>query len=140
MRKFWLNLSFFIAFLMIFMVCFANFLTPFDPNKIDLTAKFEPASLTHLLGTDHLGRDVFSRLMVATATSLGSAFATIFLILFLGVIIGGTAGFMGGRTDQALMRVCDVFFSVPTIVLALFLVGVLGTGLINVIIAITATH
>lgn len=140
MKKIWLNFAFFTAFTMIFIMFFAPLLVLFDPNEINLDAKFAPAGLSHFLGTDHLGRDVFSRLLVATGTSLGSAFATIFLILFLGILVGGTAGFAGGRTDQILMRVCDVFFSVPTVILALFLVGVLGTGLFNVIIAIAASH
>lgn len=67
---------------MIFIMLFAPLIAPFDPNEIDLAAKFEPASLSHFLGTDRLGRDVFSRLLSATSISLGSAFATIFLILF----------------------------------------------------------
>ncbi|MDO5045920.1 nickel ABC transporter permease subunit NikC [Campylobacter sp.] len=140
MRKLSLYMAFFIAFVLVFTGIFAPFITPYDPNEIDLLAKFEPASLTHLLGTDHLGRDEFSRLIYATSVSLNSAFATLFIIISLGVIIGGTAGFTGGRTDQILMRICDVFFSIPTVILALFLVGILGTGLINVIIAIAVSH
>ena len=132
--------AFIIAALAIFTAIFAYAIVPYDPNEIDLLAKFEPASLDHLLGTDHLGRDEFSRLLTAASISLNSAFATLFLILFLGILIGGAAGFAGGRTDQILMRVCDVFFSVPTVILALFFVGILGTGLINVVIAITVSH
>ncbi|WP_432758828.1 nickel ABC transporter permease subunit NikC, partial [Escherichia coli] len=92
------------------------------------------------LGTDHLGRDIFSRLMAATRVSLGSVMACLLLVLTLGLVIGGSAGLIGGRVDQATMRVADMFMTFPTSILSFFMVGVLGTGLTNVIIAIALSH
>lgn len=130
----------FLALCVIFLMFFGSSLAPHDPNLINLSLKFAPISSKHLLGCDHLGRDEFSRLISATSLSLQSAFFTLILILTLGIIIGGFSGFMGGKIDQALMRICDIFLSFPTVVLALFLVGILGSGLTNVIIAIALTH
>ncbi|MFC2491995.1 MAG: nickel ABC transporter permease subunit NikC [Campylobacter curvus] len=140
MRGLVLKLAFVVAALMVIFCVLAPVIAPYDPETIDLSAKFMPVCSEHILGTDHLGRDVFSRLLYGSSVSLGSTFATLGLILLIGVLVGAISGFAGGRVDQVLMRICDVFFSVPTIVLALFLVGVLGTGLINVIIAIAVSH
>jgi nickel transport system permease protein len=119
---------------------FAPLLAPYDPNLVDLSVKLQNPSLTHWLGTDHLGRDVASRLLYGTRMSLGSVVLCIALILAIAVPIGGAAGYLGGRVDQSLMRFCDGMMTFPTVVLALFLIGVLGTGLTNVIIAIAISH
>ncbi|MDQ8726975.1 nickel ABC transporter permease subunit NikC [Bradyrhizobium sp. LHD-71] len=116
------------------------YLTPFDPNQVELKSRLLPPSSLHWLGTDHLGRDMLARLIVGARISLGSVCLTLSLILVLGVAIGGTAGLIGGRTDQLMMRFTDLFLTVPTVVLSLFMIGVLGTGLINVIIAIALSH
>ncbi|MDP9835300.1 nickel transport system permease protein [Neorhizobium huautlense] len=115
-------------------------ITPYHPDEVDLVRRLQPPGLAHWLGTDHLGRDIFSRLIVGVQVSLGSVAMTLALILALGIVIGGTAGFLGGRADQLIMRVTDVFLTFPTLVLALFMVGVLGTGLVNVILAIALSH
>jgi nickel transport system permease protein len=131
----------FISLLLLMVVAvFASWLSPYDPNAIDLTQRLQGVSSVHLLGTDHLGRDMFSRLVTATSVSLGAVFVTLTLMLIIGVGLGGLAGFVGGRTDQVIMRTCDVFMTFPTVVLALFMVAILGTGLVNVIIAIAVTH
>ncbi len=115
-------------------------IAPHDPDGTDLMARLQGPSLSHWLGTDHLGRDVLSRLIHATALSLGAVAATLSLVLALGLLVGGTAGYLGGRVDALLMRLCDVFLTIPTFVLSLFMVGVLGTGLANVILAIALSH
>ena len=97
---------------------------PYDPQAIDLPSRLLSPDAQHWLGTDHLGRDIFSRLMAATRVS----------------VIGGSAGLIGGRVDQATMRVADMFMTFPTSILSFFMVGVLGTGLTNVIIAIALSH
>ena len=97
---------------------------PYDPQAIDLPSRLLSPDAQHWLGTDHLGRDIFSRLMAATRVSLGSVMA----------------GLIGGRVDQATMRVADMFMTFPTSILSFFMVGVLGTGLTNVIIAIALSH
>ncbi|MDA0148468.1 nickel ABC transporter permease subunit NikC [Vibrio sp. LaRot3] len=133
-------LGFIVLALLLFIAISAPWLAPYDPNAIDLTQRLQGMSTEHLLGTDHLGRDTFSRLITATSVSLGAVFATLALMLVIGVGLGGLAGFVGGRTDQVIMRTCDVFMTFPTVVLALFMVAILGTGLVNVIIAIAVTH
>ncbi len=115
-------------------------LAPYDPTLVDLNERLLPVSTSHWLGTDHLGRDVLSRLIVGTRLSLGSVVLTLGLVLVLGVVIGGLAGFVGGRVDMLLMRLCDMFLTFPTLVLAFFLIALLGTGLGNVIIAIALSH
>jgi nickel transport system permease protein len=119
---------------------FAPWLAPYDPNLISLSAKLQGSSPAHWLGTDHLGRDILSRLLYGTRMSLGSVVLCIALVMAIAVPIGGAAGLIGGRVDQALMRFCDAMMTFPTVVLALFLIGVLGTGLTNVVIAIAISH
>lgn len=126
--------------LIILSALFAPFIAPYSPYEVDLTNKFAPVTSSHILGTDHLGRDVFSRIIYGTRMSLISILATILLVLLLSLIVGSIAGFRGGLFDSILMRICDVFLTFPTFILALFFIGVLGVGLVNVIIAIALTH
>lgn len=113
---------------------------PYDPQAIDLPSRLLSPDGQHWLGTDHLGRDIFSRLLAATRVSLGAVMACLLLVLALGLLVGGSAGLMGGRVDQLIMRVADMFMTFPTSILSFFMVGVLGTGLSNVIIAIALSH
>ncbi|WED21703.1 nickel ABC transporter permease subunit NikC [Vibrio sp. JC009] len=126
--------------LLLSVALFGPWLSPYDPNAIDLSQRLLGMNSEHWLGTDHLGRDLLSRLITATSVSLGAVFATLLLMLTIGVGLGGLAGFAGGRVDQIIMRTCDVFMTFPTVVLALFMVALLGTGLVNVVIAIAITH
>lgn len=118
----------------------APLVAPYDPNAVDLTQRLQGPSLAHWLGTDHLGRDELSRLIYGTRVSLGSVALCIVLIMALAIAVGGASGYLGGRVDQAVMRFCDIFLAFPTVVLALFLIGILGTGMVNVIIAIALSH
>ena len=126
--------------MLLLMALLGPWLSPYDPTLVNLDDRLLPASSAHWLGTDHLGRDVLSRLIVGTRLSLGSVVLTLGLVLFLGVVIGGMAGVIGGKLDMFLMRLCDMFLTFPTLVLAFFLIAVLGTGLTNVIIAIALSH
>lgn len=119
---------------------FAPLIAPYSPYEIDLSNRFAPISQSHILGTDHLGRDVFSRLIYGSRMSLISVLAIMVIILLISLIIGCAAGFQGGKIDNVLMRISDVMLTFPTFILALFFIGVLGVGLINVIIAIAFTH
>ena len=126
--------------LLLLMALLGPWLSSYDPTLVNLDDRLLPASSAHWLGTDHLGRDVLSRLIVGTRLSLGSVVLTLGLVLILGVVIGGIAGVIGGKLDMFLMRLCDMFLTFPTLVLAFFLIAVLGTGLTNVIIAIALSH
>ncbi|WP_207457917.1 nickel ABC transporter permease subunit NikC [Azospirillum sp. SYSU D00513] len=128
------------ALLLAGLMLFGPWLAPYDPTEVALDLKLMGPSLAHPLGTDHLGRDVLSRLMAGAQVSLGAVAAILALVLTLGVGIGSLAGMAGGRTDAAIMRVCDAFLTIPTFILALFFVGVLGTGPANVVTAVVLSH
>lgn len=113
---------------------------PYDPAAIDLHQRLLSPCDGHWLGTDHLGRDIFSRLLAATRVSLGAVMACLLLVLLIGLAVGGAAGMVGGRVDRGLMRLAELFMTFPTSILSFFMVGVLGTGLSNVIIAIALSH
>jgi nickel transport system permease protein len=118
----------------------APVIAPCDPHEIDLAIKLQGPSGAHWLGTDHLGRDVLSRLIWGARTSLGSVVLIVTLVMLMGLAVGCAAGYLGGKIDSLLMRFCEVFLTFPTFILAMFLIGVLGTGLVNVILAIALTH
>ncbi|MEH2921329.1 nickel ABC transporter permease subunit NikC [Samsonia erythrinae] len=134
------RLALIIIILLVIIALTSQWWLPYDPQAIDLPSRLLPPDGSHWLGTDHLGRDIFSRLLAATRVSLGSVMICLLLVLTLGLVIGGSAGLVGGRVDQAAMRLAEIFMTFPTSILSFFMVGVLGTGLTNVIIAITLSH
>ncbi len=115
---------------------FAPLLAPYDPSAVDATNRLEGSSWAHLLGTDQLGRDTFSRLLFGARWSLGTAVAATAIIITIGVVVGTVSGYYGGRLDTVLMRVVDVLLAFPSLVLYLAIVGTLGPGLKNVMIAL----
>lgn len=134
------RLAIIIIALLIITALTSHWWLPYDPQAIELTQRLLPPNQQHWLGTDHLGRDIFSRLLAATRVSLGSVILCLILILALGLSIGASAGLLGGKIDQILMRITELFMTFPTSILSFFMVGVLGTGLTNVIIAIALSH
>ncbi|HEX7002942.1 MAG TPA: ABC transporter permease [Trueperaceae bacterium] len=119
---------------------FAPYLTPYEPTHQDLLHRVAPPNFEHLLGTDHLGRDVLTRLLYGARISLFTGFVSVGIGLLLGMIVGLTAGYFGGRTDNALMSMMDVLLGFRTYLLAILVVAILGTSLFNLTIAIgTAT-
>ena len=138
------NKVFWVAAALLLLIGLAALLGPWmglpDPQEVNLAAKLLPPGAGHLLGTDHLGRDVLSRLIFGSRVSLGSVFLILLLIVTFSTFAGSVAGFFGGVLDSAIMRTCDVFLTFPTIILAMFFVAVLGTGLTNVIVSIFFTH
>ncbi len=117
------------------MAVLAPWLAPYDPLA-QVSMSFEPISAKHILGSDELGRDIFSRILFGFRLSLLTAFSTSILAAMLGVGIGLVAGFFGGWLDGLVMRLMDVVLSVPAILLAIVLVAVMGGGLVPLIIAI----
>lgn len=115
---------------------FAPLLSPYGMNEMNFLAILQGPSSEHWLGTDELGRDLLSRLMHGARASLGVGVGSALLACLLGTTIGLLAGLRGGRLDTVLMRVMDVFFAFPAILLALTLVIVLGTDLRNIVIAL----
>ncbi|SLN26427.1 dipeptide/oligopeptide/nickel ABC transporter permease/ATP-binding protein [Roseisalinus antarcticus] len=112
-----------------------------DPDVTDTPNRFQPMfSAGALLGTDHLGRDLLSRLMWGTRLSLAMGFAAAVIAAVLGSAIGIIAGFYGGRTDNVIMRGVDMLMAFPYILLALAIVAALGPGLMNALIAVAAVN
>jgi peptide/nickel transport system permease protein len=116
----------------------APLLAPHDPFSQQLPNAFSPPTAEHLLGTDHLGRDVLSRLLYGARSTLGSAVAVLGLALILGVAVGVIAGSFGGRAAALLMRLTDLLLAFPTLLLAVAVVGTWGQTLLHVIVVLTA--
>jgi peptide/nickel transport system permease protein len=112
---------------------FGGRLAPYNPNAISLSSAFLPPSLSHPLGTDSLGRDILSRVIVAAPIDAEIAFVIVGVSALVGIFIGSLAGFLGGRVDEVLMRVTDMFLAFPTLVLAVAVAVALGPGVDHVI-------
>jgi peptide/nickel transport system permease protein len=123
--------------LLVLVAIFAPLVVPHDPYLNDLSQNLEKPSGDHLLGTDNLGRDVFSRLLYGARTALYVGFATVAVSAVIGMILGLLAGYLGGIVNGVIMRVMDALMGFPMLVLALLLAAVLGGGLQNVVIALS---
>ncbi len=110
-----------------------------DPNQIDLNAILHTPSAVYWLGNDDLGRSILARLLHGVEVSLLVALSVTAVTMTVGVLIGMLAGFYGGRVDQVLMQVTDVFLAFPGILLAIAFAAVLGPGLLNLMIALSLT-
>jgi peptide/nickel transport system permease protein len=115
---------------------FAPYLAPHDPLGMNPTQLLQPPSAEHLMGTDELGRDVMSRVIWGARISLYVGVISVTMAVLLGVTLGLLAGYHGGILDDLINRVLDVVFAFPTILLALGIVGMLGSSLTNSMIAI----
>ena len=115
----------------------ADWIAPFDPEENDFAAMMEAPSLVHWLGTDQFGRDIFSRLVFGARTALIVGFSSAVLGGVIGLVMGVASAYFGGWFDLIFQRVLDVLMAFPLIILALAVVAVFGTGVFNVIIAIT---
>ena len=115
---------------------FGNVISPYDPSDMAFDM-MEPPSWSHPLGTDDLGRDLLSRIIVGTQVSLFVGISTVVLALFAGLILGVLAGYFGGWVDHVIMRYIDLQWAFPNFIIAVYLVAVFGTGLSNVIVAIS---
>lgn len=116
---------------------FAPWIATHDIYAQDLAARLQPPSAQHWFGTDELGRDIYSRLVFGSRITLYITTLTALIVAPVGLIVGATAGYLGGWVDIILMRIVDVFLAFPSLVLALAFVAALGPGLENAIIAIS---
>lgn len=121
------------------LVGFADWLAPHDPAKQSLLARLKGPSAANFLGTDHLGRDLFSRLLHGGQFTVTIAAATTVLTMVIGTGIGILAGRIGGFVDEIAMRTVDLLISVPDVVVAIFLIGVFGPSAFTLILALTLT-
>ena len=113
-----------------------SLIAPYDPNGMDFDM-MEPPSWSHPLGTDDLGRDLLSRVIVGAQVSLFVGVSTVIIALVAGLILGILAGYLGGWVDHIIMRYIDLQWAFPNFIIAVYLVAVFGTGLSNVIVAIS---
>ena len=125
----------FIVFILVIAAIGPN-ITPYDPNAYDYSALLAGPSPQHIWGTDEFGRDVFSRIIAGTQLSLGTALTASVIGTAAGVVLGLIAGFFGGLVDSFIMRVCDVMFAFPGILLAIAIVAIIGPGITNVMIGV----
>ncbi|WP_284037821.1 ABC transporter permease [Neobacillus sp. 114] len=121
---------------LVFLSLFASWIVPFDPNKQDLTKVMLPPDGTYWFGTDELGRDVFSRVLMGAQAAIQAGVVAILIPLFVGVPLGIISGYLGGIVDDIFMRIVDAILSFPAILLALGITGALGVSLWNAMIAI----
>ncbi|ESX20649.1 ABC transporter permease [Mesorhizobium sp. M1148] len=120
----------------VFIAIFGSLVSPYDPNTQNLLAPTESFSGVYWLGTDNLGRDVLSRLIAGAQTTLVGVTIVLFLAGIFGMLVGTISGYFGGWIDEILMRMVDFGLSVPSLVVALAIVGVFGPSYWNMIIAL----
>lgn len=122
--------------LVVFLAIFAPLIAPYDPSKISFSDKLVPPGWAHLMGTDELGRDIFSRVIYGARTSLVIGVTVLVFSMAIGVPIGLVSGYFGGRVDTVLMRVSDVFLAFPPLLLPIAITAALGAGLFNAMMAL----
>jgi peptide/nickel transport system permease protein len=126
--------------LIIFLIAgLASFLAPHDPGKTDVSMKLIPPSLQHFLGTDQLGRDVFSRMLFGSRVSLSVGFVAVAISISIGILVGAISGYYGGWIDSLLMRYVDIMLCFPSFFLILTVVALLGPSLFKVMVVIGIT-
>jgi peptide/nickel transport system permease protein len=114
----------------------APYIAPYDPGAIDMKNKNLGPGTDHLLGTDYLGRDLLSRILVGARTSLSISAGVVLASLAAGIALGGISGYYGGVVDDIIARVIDIFMSFPGMIFALAMLGVMGPGVLNLMISL----
>jgi peptide/nickel transport system permease protein len=130
-------IGFFISFFFIIISFFGNYFVPYNPNSINLNQAFLPPSLTHLFGTDYLGRDVFSRTIVGGTVSIEVGLVAGLLVIIIGSIIGILSGYYGGVVDILFQRIVDIILALPIIVFVLALLTIINSSTFTIILAVS---
>jgi peptide/nickel transport system permease protein len=118
----------------------APWISPYDPNALDLRARLAAPSAMHWLGADQVGRDLLSRIIWGSRVSVTVGIAIVFISMSIGTLLGAFSGLVGGKTDTAIMRFMDVLLSFPSFVMAMALAAALGPDLINAMLAIAVVR
>ncbi|WP_121823563.1 ABC transporter permease [Halostella salina] len=134
------RISFWIVFAIVNTAIFAPILAPYDPAALHYDASLQGPSVAHPLGADLLGRDILSRLIFGTRASLAVGVIAVGMAILIGVPLGSIAGYVGGWTDEVIMRFMDVIISIPALVLGLAIVGAIGAGIVNVIAVVAIVY
>ena len=130
-----------IVLIFVLLGIFGPSIAPHDPNKQELTAMMKPPQGmggAHVLGTDNLGRDILSRIVYGARVSLLVAFAVVFVSGLIGVILGATSGYIGGKADFLIQKLVEVVWAFPPLLLGITIMAFLGQGLTNLILALVA--
>jgi len=131
--------GFSIILALIFIAILAPSIAPYDPIAMSLSHRLAPPSMSHLLGTDELGRDILSRIIYGTGVALKIMVIVLLIDLPLGLFLGIMAGYFGGWIDEIIMRMADIFMAFPRLILAMAIGAALGPSLVNTMIAIAIT-
>lgn len=123
--------------LIILSAVFAGLLSPYDPNSQDLLDTLQPPSAAHWFGTDHLGRDEFTRVLYGGRVSLLVGLSVAISAGIIGGLIGSLAGYYGGWIDSLLMRITDLFIAIPLLVVLILASSIVGSGVLNMIVILT---
>jgi peptide/nickel transport system permease protein len=124
-----------IILIWILIALFAPLISRYSPNIVDVSIRLQPPSALHWLGTDALGRDVYSRLVYGSQISLFTGFVVVIVAAVVGTLLGGIAAYARGKIEELIMRITDLVFCFPPIILALAIAAALGIGATNTIIA-----
>jgi peptide/nickel transport system permease protein len=120
----------------ILIALFAPLLAPLDPLKQNVSDRLQPPNSTYLMGTDELGRDIYSRVLYGSRITIPAGLAVILIDGILGLLIGALAGYLGGIWDEIMMRLTELFMAFPTIILAMAVAAALGPSLMNAVVAL----
>ena len=126
-----------LSLILVFLTLAAPWLEPYDPTKMELSQKFMAPCREFIFGTDHLGRYIFSRILEGSRVSLSVAVLVVVCSALVGILLGMISGYAGGVVDMVIMRIVDVLLAFPAMIFALALSTMIGTGQMNLIIAIT---
>lgn len=126
--------------IMVLLAILAPVVAPYNYAEMNMLEKNATPSLKHLCGTDDFGRDIFSRLLWGARYSISLGICSQFFQLTIGIFLGCMAGYFGGKTEQLIMRCCDIFEAIPNLLLAIIISSALGTGFLNTIIALGIGH
>lgn len=126
----------FVVSILFLVALFGEYIVPNDPYAQDLSNVLSPPSKEFIFGTDRYGRCLFSRVVVGAKTTMFSSLALVAIIATFGTIVGAICGYIGGKVDEIIMRISDVFLAFPGMVFAIAVAGVLGGGIVNAVISL----
>lgn len=125
-----------VLLILVFIAIFCYQIAPYGINEFDYSSVLQKPSAAHWFGTDEFGRDLFSRILCGTRISLTVGLAAVTVGAISGTVLGLIAGYYGGIAESLIMRMCDVLFAFPGIILAIAIIAILGSGMTNVVIAV----
>lgn len=133
-------LGFFIITFMLYMAILAPFLVTHDPIVIDWGAMLQTPSSNYIFGTDEFGRDMLSRIIYGSRVALGIGVIAVFINSLIGTVLGLLTGYFGGKTDSIIMRIVEIWSSIPFILLAIIMVSTWGSSILNLIVIVSITN